>query len=290
VKGKFPIGFFIWNTAPSGFSLISAVADVYDRNNDLIGNKSFYVPPEKKLLMDWLKTLHDKENEPIAYLRTLGSDFQNNGGVFLTLSPSKADFEQKKICEVTRNNFVNISCYFAVRQSIEATWLNDRDQFLFPNEGWQNDFEFQSDCLIFTLFHGQNSISSESLDKSIAMNHWIPFTREQVGCKSTFKSNFMNKFLKEFIASHSLNLSNEAQAVYDAGLELWKYYHTQTGAKPNASFYDIRKHFQGINAKGHMNSSSEDSTYMDLISVLRTRQKVLASKIEQSVYKYGFLK
>lgn len=290
VKGKFPIGFFIWNTAPSGFSLISAVADVYDRNNDLIGNKSFYVPPEKKLLMDWLKTLHDKENEPIAYLRTLGSDFQNNGGVFLTLSPSKADFEQKKICEVTRNNFVNISCYFAVRQSIEATWLNDRDQFLFPNEGWQNDFEFQSDCLIFTLFHGQNSISSESLDKSIAMNHWIPFTREQVGCKSTFKSNFMNKFLKEFIASHSLNLSNEAQAVYDAGLELWKYYHTQTGAKPNASFYDIRKHFQGVNAKGHMNSSSEDSTYIDLISVLRTRQKALAQKIEQSVYKYGFLK
>lgn len=39
-----------------------------------------------------------------------------------------------------------------------------------------------------------------------------------------------------------------------------------------------------------MNSSSEDSTYMDLISVLRTRQKTLASKIERNVYKYGFLK
>lgn len=101
--------------------------------------------------------------------------------------------------------------------------------------------------------------------------------------------NFTNVYeIQPFM--EGLRLSGEATWVYDACLELWKYYHAQKNSKPDASFYDIRKHFQGVDAMGHMNNSSEDSTYMDLISVLRTRQKTLASKIERSVYKYGFLK
>ena len=85
-------------------------------------------------------------------------------------------------------------------------------------------------------------------------------------------------------------MSPTAKAVYEAGLELWRYYHAQKGALPDASFYDIRKHFQGIDSKGHMKSDSEDSTYMDLIATLRTRQKNLAKQIEAKVYQYGFLK
>ena len=301
VTGKFPIGFYIWNSNENDNNLSSVVADIYDRNNTFIGNKTFFVPPPKRLLMDWLKTLHDKENDAIAWLRMLGSDFQNNSGVFLTLSPSKADFEQKKICEVTKNNFLTISIYLAVRHSIEATWLNDRDQFLYPNDGWQDDKTFQLDSLIYTLFHGQNRISSQiskggEADRAhtskrsdlTPQNHWIPFTREEVGCKSTFKSNFMNKFLKSFLCETPM--SPAAKAVYDAGLELWRYYHAQKGALPNASFYDIRKHFQGVDSKGHMKTDSEDSTYMDLIATLRTRQKSLAKQIETKVYQYGFLK
>lgn len=46
-----------------------------------------------------------------------------------------------------------------MRQAIQATWLNDRDQFLYPNDKWQKDEEFQSDCLAFALFHNQNRIS-----------------------------------------------------------------------------------------------------------------------------------
>ena len=172
---------------------------------------------------------------------------------------------------------------------VKHTWLNDRDQFLYPNDGWQDDKTFQLDCLIYTLFHGQNRISSEK-DKngSDLINHWIPFTREEVGCKSTFKSNFMNKFIKSFLCE--MPMSSAAKAVYDAGLELWRYYHAQKGALPDASFYDIRKHFQGVDCKGHMKSDSEDSTYMDLIATLRTRQKALAKQIEVKVYQYGFLK
>ncbi len=300
VNGTFPIGFFIWDTAEKRKSSLSISADVFDRNGSLCGTKNFYEPPEKRLLMDWLKTLHDKTGERIAYLRMLGSDIQNNGGVFITSSPSESDIAQRKTCDITKNNVLQLAVYFAVRMCIEPTWLNDRDQFLFPQDGWQADREFQADCLIYTLFHGQNRISAAH-----GTNHWIPFTERQVGCKRQFSSNFMSRFLAGKIEfkkagdlfsesrsekSEKVALSHEAQAVYDVALELWKYYHWQKDAIADASFYDIRRFFQGADEKGRMNSSSADEEYNALISALRNKMKALAKKIEPKVYEYGFLK
>jgi hypothetical protein len=99
----------------------------------------------------------------------------------------------------------------------------------------------------------------------------------------------------------ALVFSEEATAVFNAGRELWTYYHTHpsTGSgyggesKPynvNASLYDIREHFQGRNDKGRMNSKSNDARYMELISELRSQLAVLADKIKPKVYEYGFLK
>ena len=91
-----------------------------------------------------------------------------------------------------------------------------------------------------------------------------------------------------------MQLSPEAQAVMDAGRELWRYYHQQPDANPNASFYDIRLHFQGTktskSGKVQMNPDSSDETYTSLIQNLRTNIKALAKKIEPKVYEYGFLK
>ena len=85
-------------------------------------------------------------------------------------------------------------------------------------------------------------------------------------------------------------MSPKAQAVYDAGLSLWRYYHAQPNAIADASFYDIRLHFQGTNEKGNMNAKSDDETYTELITTLREKMKLLAKRIEPKVYEYGFLK
>lgn len=80
----------------------------------------------------------------------------------------------------------------------------------------------------------------------------------------------------------------------DAGRELWKYYHAQPGADPNASLYDIKGFFQGFkegkDGKMKMNSESTDKTYMRIIKDLRCKLKTLAEKIEPKVYEHGFLK
>jgi hypothetical protein len=185
---------------------------------------------------------------------------------------------------------------------MDATWLNDRDQFLYPIDGWQTDFEFQNNCFAFALFHGQNKITS-----SEGTNHWIPFTEYEVNAQDKFASNFMTDFIKGKIAkasssetlfnsgqtsekSQELVFSEEATAVFDAGRELWKYYHAQKDVYVNASLYDIREYFQGRNDKGRMNSKSEDTVYMNLIGELRSKLTILADKIKPKVYEYEFLK
>ena len=303
VKGHFPIGFQVWKTS-EGKPFSETMADVYDSVGRFAGAKLVSSYAGSKYLVDWFRQYYDKQGERYAYLRFLGTDFQNNNGVFLTLCPSENDLKQVKGTWVTPKNVLESGVYFAVRLCVEATWLNDRDQFLYPNDGWKTDGEFQGDCLIFTLFHGQNRISCEH-----GVNHWVPFTEEDVDARDCFESHFMSDLLSGkvdggFIDTslpglgnnpvNSVVVSAEAKAVLDAGCELWRYYHKQPKANPNASYYDIRKHFQGmkVTAKGkeQMNATSEDERYNELLAGLKAAMKKLAAKIEPKVYEYGFLR
>ena len=314
VKGDFPIGFQIWYTALKDvYNHIES--DVYDSNGLFLEKKNLFPHENTKFIIEWLRQYYDKKNKHLAYHRYSGTDFQHSKDVYITLSPYKADIEQVKGNWITKNNIIPMVIFFSVRHCIEAIWLNDRDQFLFPNNGWQNDSEFQTDCLVYTLFHGQNRISSEH-----GTNYWIPFTEEEVGAQEKFEGHFMSDYLQgkhtpsktpacaegELFAEgqgqsdesepQKLRFSPEAQAVMDAGRELWRYYHMQPIAKerPNASFYDIRLYFQGTkttkSGKQQMNTESTDITYTNLITNLRQKQKELAKKIEPKVYEYGFLK
>ena len=327
VKGTFPIGFQVWNTSiPEEFQYIEA--NIYNDKADYIGSKNIYSYKSEKYIIDWIRNFYEKKGKQLAYHRFSGTDFQHSNDVYITLSPYKADLEQVKGNWITPNNIVPMTVYFAVRKCIEKTWLNNQDQFLYPSIGWQSDMGFQADCMVYTLFHEKNRISSEH-----GTNHWIPFTEEEVNAKEKFESHFMSNFIhgrikktirteeeqKEFEKDSKnyhvadafaeptttttlhdgttpLALSDQAKAVMDAGRELWRYYHQQSIAKekPNASFYDIRLYFQGTkttkSGKQQMNTESDDPTYTALIADLRQKQKELARHIEPKVYKYGFLK
>lgn len=237
------------------------------------------------------------------------NDFQNQNLVYLM--NDKVQMPTPRGWWITPNNIIAICIFVAVRHSIKATWLNDRDQFLYPNDGWASDTEFQNDCLAYTLFSNFNNIQS-----SKGINHWIPFSEAEVGAQDAFKSHFMHDFIRgklpkaEVTAESQLQIFNvdtprprtgeplafspEATAAMDAGRALWQYYHRQPGALPDASLYDIRLHFQGVktskSGKTQMNTISSDDTYTVLIKDLRARVAALARKIEPKVYAYGFLK
>jgi hypothetical protein len=299
VKGKFPIGFFIWNTAEKeDFNCIEA--DIYDAKEIFIGNKNLYNYSVFKSINDWLINTRNRANEKnIGFLSAKGNDFQNTNFIFIL--NDKNQLPHPRGTWITDKNLIEVSIYVSARHTIQANWLNDRDQFIYPNDHWLNDPEFQTDCLTFTLFDNSNNISSNA-----GTNNWIPFTEQEVNAQAKFESSFMTDFIKGKIKrdtggdnlfekakvdeSKELEFSHEAKEVFDAGRALWKYYHAQKDVNVNASLYDIREYFQGRNAQGRMNSRSDDAAYMELIGELRNKLSILADKIKPKVYEYEFLK
>jgi len=308
VKGQFPIGFHIWDTDKKE-KFEEIVADVFDKDGINICTKKLFIDDNIKSMNKWLKVFEDKKNEVIGLMVSCPSDFQHNNQVAIL---SK---EQARYCySITKQNIIPFCIYFSVRHCIPADWSNDRDQFLYPNDGWKADEEFQSDCLAYALFHGQNNISSKH-----GINHWIPFIEWDVDARDKFDSHFITDFIagpKYFVVAEpdifynaspggggsgstgktlhnkktELKFSKTARNVFKTGKELWKYYHAQPKCNANASLYDIREHFQGRNAQGKMNNKSDDEKYNELLGDLREKLKVLARKIEPKVYEYGFLK
>jgi len=309
VKGQFPIGFMIWNTSKKEI-FESYSADVYNENGNFTGIKTFFSYDEQKFLNDWLRPSWNDTKELIGYLACNSNDFQHQNEVVVQTNKNNETSTFYK--PITTNNLLHSCIYFAVRKVIPADWLNDRDQFLYPNNKWENDEEFQNDCLAYTLF-------SNNIQSKYGTNHWIPFTEYAVGARDNFESNFMTDFIagkssafKNIVSDRTLfyncspsdrgdyypqktklkprKFSNTALNVFNAGKELWRYYHAQPKCNVNASLYDIRDYFQGRNDKGKMNNKSNDETYNELIGNLRAELKALAKKIEPKVYAYGFLR
>jgi len=310
VKGEFPIGFFIWDSRKTE-KITLTIADVYNAQGNYCGQKKLICEDHYLSINDWIiKTRHRQNEMPIGYMVAKAADFQNNS--YNYIANSKEQLPDPRGTLITDKNLTEIAIYYGVRHCIRATWLNDRDLFHCPNEGWKTDLEFQSNCLTFTLF-------SNNIQSRYGTNYWIPFTEQEVNASALFESHFMTDFIRGRLAPRELRMTNdelrnkrkgtlgdlaeensfvpteplvfspEATAVFDAGRELWRYYHAQPNANPNASYYDIREHFQKRNDRGRMNPTSEDVEYNRLLGNLKAAMEALRLKIVPKVYEYRFL-
>jgi hypothetical protein len=308
VYGTFPIGFKIWDTSKKEI-FKSIKVDVFDKRDLKIGIKTYYSYDNSEYINDWIKPFRAdiKKNQLIGKFPFKGNDFQNQN--IIQINHHKMVYNKAAgQFYINQKNVLYACIYFTVRKCIKATWINDRDQFLFPNDGWEKDFEFQADCLAYTLF--TNNIQSK-----FGTNHWIPFAEKEVNAHTKFESNFMFLYINGKINTETtadlfskaekniqkaFQFSEIAIAVFNAGKELYKYYH-QSIATPspsgkvveglvNASLYDIKEYFQGRNDAGRMKTKSEDETYNNLINNLRKALEILEIKLQPKVYEFGFLK
>ncbi|GAA7690638.1 hypothetical protein BT0002_06910 [Helicobacter pylori] len=158
------------------------------------------------------------------------------------------------------------------------------------------------------LFHTQNRITTTQ-----GINHFIPFNEDEVNAKERYSSHVLLDFLKgktkEKGDSLFLNAKKEnkplefslsASKVFDAGREIYRYYHyyhttqdfTNRPYNANASLYDIKDFFQGRNAQGKLNlpAKAKDEYYKQLYANLQDALKDLAKEIQPKVYEYGFLR
>ncbi|RVY78528.1 hypothetical protein ECE45_07485 [Helicobacter pylori] len=305
VKGQFPIGFLVWDTATPPLKPTNALnLEVFDSLGEFLGYKTFKPIVDKvKNINEWFKAYKDKRDY-LGILVCDAPDFSHQNTNYLQNHKGTSHLHYENL---THKNLLIGAIYFSVRHCIKATWQNDRDQFYAPyNDTWQDDNEFKNNALAFMLFHTQNRITATQ-----GTNHFIPFSEDEVKPKERYLSHALLDFLKGEIKepkksdslflspkkeNKPLKFSPSASKVFDAGREVYRYYHAQDLTKndynANASLYDIKEFFQGRNAQGKLNlpAKAKDEYHKQLYANLQDALKDLAKEIQPKVYEYGFLR
>ena len=312
LKGDFPIGFLVWQTGTGAFPS-SISCEVLDKAGKAIGEKSFYNIPNDQLLTNWIARIKPNDEDciplknaitpatatrdlrgtkwaakAIGFMWCKSNDMQQAGQQTALVSSGFGDGHG---FFVTGDNLWQIAINFSVRRIIAHTWLNDRDQFLIPSGELTE--EFKADCLVWMLFNGSNlTASANDLEwngkKWSIVNHFIPFTEDEVDAPDRFESDFMVRYLSDRA------LSPEATAVVDAGREIWREYFRRLPSMD----YDIREKFklnradvgwyqirQSLKAYGE----SAEGRPTDF-SVFESAYAALSAKLRPQVYSLGFLK
>lgn len=313
LAGDFPIGFLIWKTdqlSQKKHTIIEITTEVLDKKAQPIGTKKFFNLPNKIFLNAWMEK--SKNNNELAlplsnaikvsnnprkkmscdnmrgFLFAGNNDLQNaSTGTLITSSIYTG--RNGGGVYLNEENLWQAAIVFSVRRLVKPTWLNDRDQFLIPTEPLTD--EFKNDCLLWMLFNGSNlTASANDLEwnnkKWSIVNHFIPFTEEEVGANERFESDFMVQYLKD------KKLSKEAKQVLAEGKKLWQAYfeHTDVRAvrdelklnRPDVGWYQIRNALKKRNESGDFVPVSFKS--------FENSYKALTEKLQPQVYELGFLK
>jgi hypothetical protein len=313
LNGDFPIGFLVWQTNHQRtikWVIDSVTTDVLDKKATPIGEKHFFNLPNESFLNVWMKK--SKTNNELAlplsnaitisknprikmssdnmkgFLFAGNNDFQNASTGTLIASSIYTGRNGGGVY-INDMNLWQAAIVFSVRRLIKPTWLNDRDQFLQPTKPLTE--EFKSDCLIWMLFNGSNlTASANDLEwnckKWSIVNHFIPFTEEEVNATNRFESDFMVKYLA------GKKLSKEARLVLEEGKLLWQAYFAHTDVRSvrdelklnraDVGWYQIRKALQARNTSGDFAPVS--------FKPFENAYKNLTEKLQPQVYELGFLK
>ncbi len=313
LNGNFPIGFLIWKTdqfAKTKSPILEIDTEVLDRNANPIGEKTFYNVPSNKLLSFWIERPKANKEDVIPLKNAVtpataskdlrGTKWADDAiGCLIIKGPDVQNASTQGIVSsgygsagtifITRKNLWQIAVVFAPRALVKATWLNNGDQFLQPDKPLSE--EFKNDCLVWMLFSGKNlTASANDLEwnskKWSIVNHFIPFTEEEVGAPSRFESDFMVQYMR------GKKFSKESSAVLAAGKTLWQAYFSNTDVhtvreelklnRADVGWYQIRKALQSRNASGDFVPVS--------FAAFESAYKALTEKLQPMVYELGFLK
>lgn len=203
VKGKYPIGFLIWNLSKPSQSKTVEI-DIANEEALTIGVKHLRLINKKDVLNNWFPrpknsknyilppmsngisvrdgntdTRHRARPDFLASICSKGNDFQNNNFVSIFSSPSVS----AGAFTVIKENFEKAMTLHAVRKIPKQTWLNDRNQFLIPHT--EPTKEFFKDCVIWSLFASSNETTALNNVSYLGntyhvKNNFYPFRIEEI--------------------------------------------------------------------------------------------------------------
>jgi hypothetical protein len=305
--------------------------DVLDSNNEFniikIGEKVLYSTDNKNRASDWIRRkLNKKQNNLIedypnfsssfvlnnkfskkinpngyigGYCELSNSVYQNSQGVILGSSISILG--NTVSIPIYSENFLDTVGMFAAKRLIEQNWLNDKDEYLSPNECSELYNSFIIDSIILSLF---NSASTQASLRQInykghawdTKNEFFWMSKEEM-VNLANQNNYgelyndartdSDRYVYNLLFGEQRiydQLSDEAKDVLDSASNIVRL---SFGMRRN--FADDTNHLNSWDAGYAQLKLLWKEYYPEQFKEFRTKYKVLEDKMRPMVYELGFL-
>ena len=156
--------------------------DVLDDGNvDVIGNHTLYNTQGKITGSDWVSEClkkvktYDYPNLSSGIVvsdRVTKGKWCDNAFGFMYNNCNNVSANAQKVLllssafssgmgvQLVRENFTRCTALFTARKLIEGNWINDKDEYLAPNEDHPEYKRFESDSIVYSLFHNNSNQTS----------------------------------------------------------------------------------------------------------------------------------
>lgn len=118
--------------------------------NDII------LPPLKSALKIDEKKEKRGCSKAICYMGNHSNDVMHQNFIFLTSSVISEEGNKP----VTKENLPKVTALFTARKAIKGNWINDKDEYMAPNEDHPEYQQFVNDSLVYSLFNNSSQQSS----------------------------------------------------------------------------------------------------------------------------------
>ena len=157
------------------FDLLDLTDNLEIVNN---GNKIIYNTDNKMSASDWVKEKNDFYDCPqmssALIVKESGKGKWCDGALGYIINNSNNVYYNGSLCSIftsgfggnnigqpfTVNNFFRNVIFFTARRVITSNWVNQKDEYLVPNEEHEQFEQFKYDSLVFSLFNTASNQSS----------------------------------------------------------------------------------------------------------------------------------
>lgn len=295
-----------------------------DAELQIVGKKIIYNLDGLKSAKDWIKEpiLNNKTTKvkkpPLSNAITVKpgkssntSIFENALGCYLNVGNdvynsaikvalfTSCDSSNANGISVTPENYDRIMTIFTARKLIESTWINNKDNYLQPDETNSKWEEFKTDSYIYSLFHSasnQSSLHNLAYDNKTwnIKNEFFFMSKQEImdladkhGYDFTYNDARVSEERFVYKKLQNISLSNEAKSVLDKAKELTiKTFEYREMFNQQYPEYQIMNWDCGwYQIKGLLKEYFADdlADFNDLF-------KQLSDKMRPCVYELGFLK
>ena len=153
-----------------------------DGSIDVVGHHTIYNSAFFNKASDWVKPVIDNKTDTVkypcfssglsvkdceynSYPHLLGSILNDANSVqknaqLVALFSSGSKAGHCSVVPIFTENFTRCTALFTARKLIEGNWINDKDEYLAPNEDHPDYKRFEADSIVYSLFHNSSNQTS----------------------------------------------------------------------------------------------------------------------------------